>query len=142
MILPSPNVARRPSRKTRLARKTSSRPAPLPAPNPENKRQMNIDSQEQFTSAIELLRRLGQAPEISEQFEIRNNTRMVYTNGVTLWLLILQRLGKGLSLEKTVSHVIESLCHGCGNCTVVCPAGAPDLAGFNHEQILAQVLAA
>ena len=106
MILPSPNVARRPSRKTRLARKTSSRPAPLPAPNPENKRQMNIDSQEQFTSAIELLRRLGQAPEISEQFEIRNNTRMVYTNGVTLWLLILQRLGKGLSLEKTVSHVI------------------------------------
>jgi hypothetical protein len=33
---------------------------------------------------------------------------MVYTKGVTLWMLILQRLGNGLSLEDTVSHVI---CH-------------------------------
>ena len=31
---------------------------------------------------------------------------MVYTKGVTLWMLILQRLGKSLSLEDTVSHII------------------------------------
>ena len=69
---------------------------------------MDSDPQQQFASAVELLRRLGQAPEISNQFgpDIRTNSRMVYTNGVTLWLLILQRLGNGLSLEKAVSHVI------------------------------------
>jgi len=105
VILPNPNPG--PSRKTRLAKKKASPSKPLAAPKP-NKRQMDSDPQEEFASAVELLRRLGQAPEISEQFDpdTRTNTRMVYTNGVTLWLLILQRLGNGLSLEKTVSHVI------------------------------------
>ena len=40
---------------------------------------------------------------------------------------------------RTVAHVNETLCHGCGNCTVVCRAGAPDLKGFSHEQVFAQV---
>lgn len=41
---------------------------------------------------------------------------------------------------RTVARVVESLCHGCGNCVVACRAGVPDLAGFDNEQILAQVL--
>lgn len=40
---------------------------------------------------------------------------------------------------RTVAHVIDSLCHGCGNCTVACRAGAPNLSGFSHEQVFAQV---
>ncbi|MCU0961832.1 MAG: hypothetical protein MUF48_17190 [Pirellulaceae bacterium] len=36
----------------------------------------------------------------------RPTTRMVYTNGVTLWLLILQRLGGGKTLEETISHLL------------------------------------
>jgi heterodisulfide reductase subunit A len=43
---------------------------------------------------------------------------------------------------RTVAHVIESLCHGCGSCTVACRAGAPNLSGFSHEQVFAQVEAA
>jgi hypothetical protein len=49
-----------------------------------------------------------QSPEINEAFDphMRTNTRMIYTKGVTLWMLILQRLGNSLSLEDTVSHII------------------------------------
>ena len=46
----------------------------------------------------------------------------------------------GTGKTRVVAHVIESLCHGCGNCTVVCRAGAPDLANFTHEQVLSEVL--
>jgi heterodisulfide reductase subunit A len=38
-----------------------------------------------------------------------------------------------------IAQVIESICHGCGNCTVACRAGAPNLAGFSNEQVYAQV---
>ncbi len=41
--------------------------------------------------------------------------------------------------KRTVAQVVESLCHGCGSCTVACKAGAPNLAGFSHEQIFAQI---
>lgn len=66
------------------------------------------DPTEHFAAATELLHRLIRSPEVSKQFapELRTNTRMVYTKGVTLWMLILQRLGAGLSLEDTVSHVL------------------------------------
>jgi heterodisulfide reductase subunit A len=40
---------------------------------------------------------------------------------------------------RPVARVIETLCHGCGNCVVVCRAGAPNLAGFTNEQVFAQV---
>ena len=33
---------------------------------------------------------------------------MVYTNSVTLWMLILQRLGKGQSLSEIVTQVIDN----------------------------------
>ena len=65
--------------------------------------------QEHFTAASELLRNMIESPEINEQFDpqMRTNTRMVYSKGVTLWMLILQRLRKGLSLEDTVSHILN-----------------------------------
>ena len=67
------------------------------------------DPSQHFTAAVELLRRLVQEPEVQQKFQpnTRTNSQMVYTNGVTLWMLVLQRLGNGLSLEETVSHVIQ-----------------------------------
>jgi hypothetical protein len=38
--------------------------------------------------------------------DARPSTKMVYTNGLTLWMLILQRLGGGKTLEEVVSHVL------------------------------------
>jgi len=66
------------------------------------------DPKDQFAAASELLRHLIRSPEVSEQFDpqLRTNSRMIYTKGVTLWMLILQRLGNSLSLEATVSHII------------------------------------
>jgi heterodisulfide reductase subunit A len=40
---------------------------------------------------------------------------------------------------RPVARIIESLCHGCGCCTVACRAGAPNLKGFSNEQVFAQV---
>ena len=37
----------------------------------------------------------------------RPTTKMVYTNGVTLWMLILQRLGGGKSLTEVVSQILS-----------------------------------
>jgi len=39
--------------------------------------------------------------------EQRTTTKMVYTHGVVLWLLVLQRLGGGLSLNDVVSQLIN-----------------------------------
>jgi len=43
--------------------------------------------------------------------------------------------------NREVAHVNKTLCQGCGNCTVVCRSGASDMAGFSHEQILAELMA-
>ena len=88
--------------------KNGARQKPLPAP--KQRKPLEIEKpDEHFAAANELLKKLIQSPEISEQFDpqMRTNTRMVYTKGVTLWMLILQRLGNGLSLEETVSHIIQ-----------------------------------
>ena len=79
-----------------------------PLPAPKQKHRIMDDPQDQFAAASELLRRLIQSPEVSKEFDpdLRTTSRMVYTKGVTLWMLILQRLGNGLSLEETVSHII------------------------------------
>jgi hypothetical protein len=111
MIKPTEGTKpRRPSLKKVKRNKTANRKtsqSPLAAPQQKKRCRMD-DPSEQFTAATELLRRLIQAPEVSKHFdpELRTNTRMVYTKGVTLWMLILQRLGNGLSLEDTVSHVL------------------------------------
>jgi len=63
---------------------------------------------EEVCSAIALLRSLGVMSEGELLFRVdeRPSTRMIYTNGVTLWLLILQRLGGGKTLEEVISCVL------------------------------------
>ena len=63
---------------------------------------------EELCFAVKLLRSLTVLPEEKDLFDVdeRPSTRMVYTNGVTLWLLILQRLGGGKTLEETISHLL------------------------------------
>ena len=103
--------SRRSLKKTLLKKKSVSKSAsgkkPLPAPKPKKDRNMD-DPKEQFAAANELLRHVIQSSEVSKQFDpqLRTNSRMIYTKGVTLWMLILQRLGNSLSLEATVSQII------------------------------------
>jgi hypothetical protein len=87
-----------------LTAKTGKRHKRLPPP--KERKPVEI---EHFAAASELLKKLMQSSEMSERLDpqMRTNTRMVYTNGVTLWMLILQRLGNSLSLEDTVSHIIS-----------------------------------
>ena len=95
-------------RKKAAAAAKKARQKPRPA-RKQPKRLEFENPQEHFAAASELLKHVIQSPEISAQFDpqMRTNTRMVYTKGVTLWMLILQRLGNGLSLEDTVSHIIN-----------------------------------
>lgn len=90
-----------------MTAKKGARQKPLPAP--KQRRQLEIEKpEEHFAAASELLKNVIQSPQVSELFDpqLRTNTRMIYTKGVTLWMLILQRLGNGFSLEDTVSHII------------------------------------
>ena len=70
--------------------KNGARQQPLPAPKQRKPPEIEKPD-EHFAAANELLKKLIQSPEISEQFDpqMRTNTRMVYTKGVTLWMLIL-----------------------------------------------------
>lgn len=94
-------------RKKTSVSKSTSRRKRLPAPKPKKDRGMD-DPKQQFAAAKQLLRQLIQSPEVSRQFDpqLRTSSKMIYTKGVTLWMLILQRLGNSLSLEDTVSHII------------------------------------
>jgi hypothetical protein len=62
---------------------------------------------EELASALNLLRSIIGAPE--QQQLLNPNERsvnsMVYTHGVTLWMLILQRLGGGKTLNEVVSQI-------------------------------------
>lgn len=66
--------------------------------------------QEQFCRAKALLSELIQLPSIKKALEGEGPTpaSQVYTQAPTLWLLILQRLGGGLSLAKAVKDLIEN----------------------------------
>ena len=98
-------------RKTAAAVATSQKGArQKPRATPKQRKPVEIErAEEHFAAASELLKNVIQSPEISEQFDpqMRTNTRMIYTKGITLWMLILQRLGNGLSLQDTVSHLIH-----------------------------------
>jgi hypothetical protein len=113
MILPPEDVEkprrRRSVNSKRKHRPTAKKTTSLPPPAPQQKKRRMIDDPvEQFAAATELLHRLIQSPEIRKDFDpnLRTNSRMIYTKGVTLWMLMLQRLGNGLSLEATVSHIL------------------------------------
>lgn len=64
---------------------------------------------DQLASALSLLRSIMNALEQQELLDPdeRPTTKMVYTNGVTLWMLILQRLGGGKSLTEVVSQILS-----------------------------------
>lgn len=69
-----------------------------------------LDSQsEELAAALGLLTFMINAPPQQDLLDpdLRTNTRMVYTNGVTLWMLVLQRLGGGLSLSEVVTQVLD-----------------------------------
>jgi hypothetical protein len=113
MLVPdsTKTYSKRSSRRAQLKRKATAkkgaRQKPLPAP--KQRKPVELEKpEEHFAAASELLKNLIQSPQISEKFDpqMRTNTRMIYTKGVTLWMLILQRLGNGLSLEGTVSHIL------------------------------------
>ena len=63
---------------------------------------------DQFASALNLLGTIISDPELQNLLDPddRRTTRMVYTNGVTLWMLILQRLGGGKSLTAVISQIL------------------------------------
>ena len=65
-------------------------------------------STDEFASALKLFHSLIKAPELQKLlgFDERTTSKMVYTHGVTLWMLILQRLGGGKTLEEVVSQVV------------------------------------
>ena len=64
---------------------------------------------ENLSSASTILEQLVSMDEVKHLLDpkVRHNSRMVYTKGVTIWMLILQRLCKGATLEQTVSHVLQ-----------------------------------
>jgi hypothetical protein len=66
--------------------------------------QRNISDAE-FTSAVELLHRIIPADEIGA-FSLRHSPATVYTTLATLWMLTLQRLGGGKSLEAIVKETL------------------------------------
>ena len=65
-------------------------------------------SSEELASAVRLLTLMINAPEQRDLLDPdeRMTTKMVYTHGVTLWMLILQRLGGGMALSEVVSQVL------------------------------------
>ena len=74
----------------------------------------NADSSSQrpndeIASALNLLNRLISRPDQRELLDPdqRATSKMVYTHGVTLWMLTLQRLGGGHSLTEVVSEAIS-----------------------------------
>lgn len=42
---------------------------------------------------------------------------------------------------REIAYVNEGLCQGCGTCTATCPSKSIELAGFNNEEIFAQIAA-
>ena len=62
-------------------------------------------SDAELTSAVELLHRIIPTDEI-EAFSLRHSPATVYTTLATLWMLTLQRLGGGQSLEAIVKETL------------------------------------
>lgn len=64
---------------------------------------------EQFVAAQALLDEILGVPELQSVFDLddRPDTRMVYTQAATIWLLILQRLRGGASLSTVISEAVN-----------------------------------
>lgn len=63
---------------------------------------------EELASALRLFTFMINAPQQEELLDPdqRTTTKMVYTHGVTLWMLVLQRLGGGKTLNEVVSQIL------------------------------------
>lgn len=63
---------------------------------------------DELAAALRLLGTICGSPGTSQLLDIneRPTSKMVYTNGLTIWMLVLQRLGGGKSLNETISHVL------------------------------------
>lgn len=66
-------------------------------------------SKEEFTSAVELLRRIIPEDDFPA-YSLEVSAATVYTTLVTLWMLTLQRLGGGKSMAAVIKEVLS--CHG------------------------------
>ena len=79
----------------------------LRADDSETKEGLERQSEE-VASALRLLTFMINAPQQRELLDPdqRTTTKMVYTHGVTLWMLVLQRLGGGKSLSEVVSQML------------------------------------
>lgn len=66
-------------------------------------------SEQQLASAQKLLRSVWEVPDEKEFLDLddRPSSRMLYSNSVTLWLLILQRMGGGKTLDETVAYLVN-----------------------------------
>lgn len=69
----------------------------------------SLASAEELASALKLFRSIIKMPSLEKLLDPdeRPTDKMVYTQGVTLWMLILQRLGGGKTLEEVVSQVLS-----------------------------------
>lgn len=79
--------------------------------NPPGNLDASLSSQPpatQLASALNLFRTIISSSEQQDLLapDDRETTKKVYTNGVTLWMLILQRLGGGASLTEVVSQTL------------------------------------
>ena len=63
---------------------------------------------EQFVAAKTLLEEILRVPELQLVFDLdeRPHTKIVYTQAVTIWLLIVQRLFGGASLRQVLSDAV------------------------------------
>ena len=70
------------------------------------------DPEHQFCRARTLLADLLQLPKLRQELEGEepSHARIVYTQAPTLWLLVLQRLGGGLTLDQAVKDLIDNHC--------------------------------
>lgn len=79
----------------------------VPSVKPEAESHSPTPTQE-VASALRLLRQVvsASAEQALLNVDERPSNKMVYTHGVTLWMLILQRLGKGKTLNEVVSQML------------------------------------
>ena len=58
--------------------------------------------------AVDLLSKVLAEPVIAETLgDLATQARMIYTRALTIWMLILQRLGKGMTLNEVVCHLLR-----------------------------------
>jgi hypothetical protein len=82
-------------------------------PRPKGDVPQQLELSPESRSAVDLLSSLLAEPLIADVLgeDTAPQSRAIYTRAVTIWMLILQRLGKGMTLEDVVSHMIDFNCN-------------------------------